>query len=357
MAKVHQIITTIKRVKPQKNIPNNIPKLPQFLKANLKTLKQFQPQEDVVEISNSFSKTYNDYKNLENTNSIMSFERKKLAQIEDNVSQGFFRDEELFDETRELTERIYDIDDIPVFKRTTEHFERIDTEFYPNTNINNSLKHKLARIAMGDKLDAEATKFNRTMTLKMMPKVAEEALSQLDRGIPEKQMLQNYKHAFLKKHNPNDKNFSLELFHFLSTKPKERESVIIRNALKEEEVDLNLLEYFPKINALLKDEKSTAKALDDCVIDGVRDPLECQFAEFLCKIYGKWDNSMKKLLDFTVFETKEGKKSSRQAVSIVMDKLRQNQWSVDKTLNDSSLIRKYSVCAQKAQKSQDVPSM
>lgn len=340
MSKISPIIGSTKQLTGETRFINDALRKHKLTRHNLKTLKQFQPlNDDIAEFSSNFQKNYNDYKNIEETNSLMSFERRKLAQIEDTVSQGYFRDEEIFDEMSDYASRSYSADDIPIAEKPS-ILSQISTVFSLDKDLDKSIQRKLKRISMGDKLEKEAVKFGRYLTFKETPIIAEEALVQKEAGISEKRIIQNFKRSFLNKRNPQDKNFSVELFRFLSQKPGNRKDVILKAIDGDEIVDTALIEFFPKINSILSNEKLTQEVMEDCRVDGITDPTQCNFAKQLCQIYGKWDDTTKDFLQRTVFDTIKGPKSCEEAVNISLKCLRENNYSITKTLMDRNYIYK-----------------
>ncbi len=340
MSKINPITGTIKRLSGETRFINDKLRTPRYSKPNLKTLKQFQPlDDDVAEFSSNFQKAYNDYKNIEETNSLMSFERRKLASIEDTVSHGYFRDEEIFDEMSDRTIRSYSTDDIPLAEKPNV-LSKISTVFSLDKDLDKSIQRRLNRISMGDKLEKEAAKFGRSLTFKETPIIAEEALKQKEAGVPEKRILQNFKRSFLNKRNPQDKNFSVELFRYLAKNPQNRKNVILKAIDGDEIVDTALIEFFPKINSVLSNEKLTQEVMEDCKIDGITDPTQCQFAQKLCEIYGKWGHTSKVFLKNAVFNTSKGPKSCDEAVNVSLQYLRENNYSISRTLADRNYIYK-----------------
>lgn len=147
--------------------------------------------------------------------------------------------------------RSYSSDDIPIAEKPS-ILSQISTVFSLDKDLDKSIQRKLKRISMGDKLEKEAVKFGRYLTFQETPIIAEEALVQKEAGISEKRIIQNFKRSFLNKRNPQDKNFSVELFRFLSQKPENRKDVILKAIDGDEIVDTALIEFSRKSIVFVK---------------------------------------------------------------------------------------------------------
>ena len=221
-----------------------------------KTIKPFEQSSqklqqlstDTFQLNSNDQEIYNNYKNLEEVNTLTSFERRDLAKMEDEIAHGYFRDEEMFDETSEYITSGYGLDDV-VNAENPKRISIIPNVYFPDTNLDKLVQRKLKRIDVGNKLVRYANKMGRSLKMVDTPYIAEEAIIQKEAGLSKEQILTNFERAFLHDKNPSKQEFSVELFKFLGKYPEKRHQVVLLNHHGNEVVNSLRIELLNENNA------------------------------------------------------------------------------------------------------------
>lgn len=245
MSKISAIVGSIKKI-------HRTTKNSQVIDNTIKPFKQTQKRlqqltADTFERNRYNQEIYDNYKNLEEINTLTSFERRDLAKMEDEVNHGYFRDEEMFDETSEYLTSEYGLDDV-ANAENPKKLSLISPTYSPDKSLDEVIERKLKRIDVGNKLVRYANKAGRNLKIADTPYIAEEAMLQKEAGLSKEQILTNFERAFLYDEKPSKQEFSLELFKFLGQYPECRNKVVHLDHYGDEVVNSARVEFLNEKN-------------------------------------------------------------------------------------------------------------